>query len=74
MNEIPGIEENNMETISVYELGRAGVGIVEEQNKILRKAAADLVKAVETYTAPKKGEFMRRTELLIIKDRLKKML
>ena len=74
MNEIPGIEENNIETISVYELGRAGIGIVEEQSKVLRKAAADLVEAVEKYTAPPKGEFMRRTELLIIKDKLKKLL
>ena len=38
------------------------------------QAAQALVDAVETYTAPKKGQFLHRSDLLRIKDALKELL
>lgn len=40
----------------------------------VKAAAADLVDAVEKYTAPHKGEFLHRSDLLQVKDRLKRLL
>lgn len=43
-------------------------------NSNLLKAASDLVDAVERYTKPEKGQFCQRSELLNVKDRLKKLI
>lgn len=43
------------------------------QHPLLR-AASDLVDAVERYVNPQMGQFCHRSELLIIKNKLKKLL
>lgn len=40
----------------------------------IKRAASDLVDAVERYVNPKRGQFCHRSELLIIKDKLKGLL
>jgi len=40
----------------------------------LANAASDLVDAVERYVSPQKGQFCHRSELLILKDKLKNLI
>lgn len=56
--------------ISVYDLGRGGVGIMQTEYKKLSEAALALVDAVERYTMGK----CLRSELLIKNNELKKLL
>ena len=47
---------------------------LEARIRELNKAAAALVEAVEKYTIQVPGDYLTRTELLIKKDNLKKIL
>jgi len=40
----------------------------------IKKAASALVDAVERYVSPQKGQFCHRSELLILKDKLKNLI
>ena len=69
------ISTPNTEPISVYDLGRAGIGIVEAQYKKLQDAAKSLVEAVEGYICPKKGDkYVFRGEVLAKCNKLKQLL
>lgn len=60
----------NTAPMSIYDLGRAGVGIVEAQYKQLADAASDLVDAVERYMRQE----CLRSELAMKKEKLKELL
>lgn len=54
---------------------------IDIENEVLRSRLADckagalsLIETVERYVQPKKGEFCHRTELIRVKDNLKKIL
>ena len=52
-------------------------GLEEAAEKYIREivcAASNLVDAVERYVNPQKGQFCHRSELLIVKDKLKELL
>lgn len=66
---------NACATTSIYDLGRAGIGIIEDQYKRLQEAAKSLVQAVEGYVCPKKGDkYVFRNEVLAKCNALKKLL
>lgn len=69
------ISTPNTGPISVYDLGHAGIRIVETQYKKLQDAAKSLVESVEGYACPKKGDkYVFRNEVLARCNELKKLL
>ena len=61
--------------ISVYDLGRGGIGIIEAEYKKLADASKALVDAVEGYVMPKKGDkYVFRNEVLARCKELKELL
>ena len=48
--------------------------VLRDRLRDVKAAAADLVEAVERYTVQVPGEFLHRSDLLQVKDRLKRLL